>query len=78
MSPRIVELWAYVIEDTGPDDEGVPAFCDQRMMWHPLIGADRERAESLREKALEIAAIHGKPIRLVRSTGLETVEVLGP
>jgi len=75
---RIVELWAYVIADTGPDDEGVPAMLGADGMWQPLMGADFERVDSIRDEAKQLAKIHGKPIRLVRSLGLETVEVLRP
>ncbi len=76
--PRITELWAYVVSDTGPDDEGVPAWLAPDGFWHPLMGADFERAASLREQAEELAKDHGKPIRLMRSLGLETVEVIQP
>jgi hypothetical protein len=76
--PRVTELWAWVMADSGPDDEGVPAVTDG-LLWRPLIGADRERAESLRDDALLIARMAGKPIKLVRSTGpLEVVEVIEP
>lgn len=76
--PRIVELWAYVIADTEPEDEGVPAFMGPDGMWYPMMAADVERASSLRERAEELASAHGKPIKLVRSLGLETVEVIQP
>ena len=77
--PKITELWAYVMADSGPDDEGVPAWLDGVMMtWNPLIGADRERAEQLRERAQELCDIAGKPLSLRRSTGLEEIEVLYP
>ncbi len=76
--PRIIELWAYVVSDADPDDEGVPAWLAPDGFWHPLMGADSERAGSLREQAEELAKAHGKPIRLVRSLGLETVEVIQP
>ena len=75
--PRITELYAYVVADTGPEDEGVPAFIDPLTgAWMPLMGADRERADSLRPMALDLAKAQGKPIKLIRSTGIETVEVL--
>ena len=49
--PKITELFAFVAEDTGPDDEGVMAFSVDSFsgpMMMPLIGADMERVESLR------------------------------
>lgn len=76
--PRITELYAWVVADSGPDDEGIPAFTDGAMWW-PMMGADLEAAESLRPKAVEIAHDLGKPVRLVRSIGLVQVdEVLPP
>lgn len=78
MSPRITELYAYVIADTGPDDEGVPAFLGPNGIWMPMMGADRERAEQLRSRAQLAATAAGKPIKLIRATGLEVVEVIEP
>ena len=43
--PKITELYAWVIADSGPDDEGVPAFLDLTTgSWMPMMGADRARA----------------------------------
>lgn len=76
--PRIEELYAYVIADTGPDDEGVPGFLAAGGMMLPLMGADMEIAMLLRPRAQMIATETGKPVRLVRSTGLEVVETVEP
>lgn len=77
--PRITELYAWVVADTGPDDEGVPAFMEASTgSWLPMMGADIERAESLREHAVGIAKVMGKRVKLVRSLGLETVDVIDP
>lgn len=79
MMPRVTELYAYVVADTGPDDEGVPAFLDTATgAWMPMMGADRERAESLRPLAARYATIMGKTFKLVRATGLEVVETIEP
>jgi hypothetical protein len=79
MSPRVTELYAWVVTDTGPDDEGVPAFLGPTGAWMPMMGADLERAASLRAEAEKVAAITGKPVRLLRSVGeLEEVEVVAP
>ena len=76
--PRITELYAWVVADSCPDDEGIPAFTDGAMWW-PMMGADAERAESLRPRAVEIANDLGRPVRLVRSIGLVQIdEVLPP
>ena len=74
--PKITELYAWVVEDTGPDDEGVPAFLGPGGGWLPMMGADLERATSLRGEALRVSALVGKPVRLVRSIELEEVEVV--
>jgi hypothetical protein len=79
VSPRITELAAFVIADTGPDDEGVPAFLDPSTgTWMPMVGADAARIDALRAHAHEIARATGKPVKLLRSTSLEVVEVLQP
>ncbi len=74
--PKITELYAWVLEDSGPDDEGIAGwkFDDS---WLPLVGADMPRADSLREVALGISKITGKPIKLVKFTNrieLENIE----
>jgi hypothetical protein len=78
VSPRIVELYAYVMADADEDDEGVPAFLDVGGRWMPMMGTDLERAEQLRATAEMLAALSGKPIKLVRSTGLELVDTIEP
>ena len=75
--PRIDQLYAWVMADAGPDDEGVPAFSDNGWLL-PMMGANSERAESLRVMAQEAANMAGKPIKLIRSTGIEVVEVVEP
>lgn len=75
--PRVTELYAWVVADTGPDDEGVPAFLDPvSFVWMPMMGADLERAQQLRPMAETLVSIYGKPIKLIRSTGIEVVEII--
>jgi hypothetical protein len=76
--PRITELYAYVVADSGPDDEGVPAFLGPGGAWMPMMGADIERAESLRPEAEKVARLLGKPVKLVRSTGIEVIDEVLP
>ncbi|GAH83034.1 unnamed protein product, partial [marine sediment metagenome] len=45
--PRIEEMYAFVAEDTGPDDEGVVGV-NTGCGWMPLVGADMARVESLK------------------------------
>lgn len=76
--PKITELFAFVMADSGPDDEGVPAFMygDTPM---PMMGADVERVESLRQVAQHMATMYGKEIRIVKSNGpLEEIAVIRP
>ncbi len=76
--PRIEHLYAYVVADKNEDDEGVPAFMDSGGFWMPLMGADRMRADSIKHQAQLLANKSGKPIKLIRSTGIEIVEVINP
>ena len=75
--PKITELYAYVVADSGPDDEGVPAFMTGSTFM-PMMGADMERAEQLRGQAQALADTYGKTVKLVRSTGIELVETIEP
>lgn len=76
--PRITELYAFVIADTDADDEGVPAFLNHNGVYMPMMGADLERAMLLVDMARELAALKGKPIKLIRSTSIEVVDVIEP
>lgn len=80
--PRITEIFAFIAEDEGPDDEGVAAwvspFPPLGGTWVPLVGADMERAESLKPYAKLIATAMGKRIRLVRFSVREELEVIEP
>lgn len=76
--PRITDLFAWVVADTDENDEGVPAFTAANGLMMPLMGADLERAESLRREAQRVAAITGKPVKLIHSTGIEVLETVTP
>ncbi len=68
--PRIEEMYAFVAEDSGPDDEGVVAMSVGSVML-PLVGADMARVESLKPIAREIAARTGQKIKLLHFTHRE-------
>ncbi len=68
--PRIEEMYAFVAEDTGPDDEGVVAMSLGNVLL-PLVGADMARVESLRPIAKDISEKTGKKVRLLRFTQRE-------
>ena len=81
--PKIEALYAYIAQDKeDPDDEGVTAFLMpavgfKREMWVPMVGADKARMMSLKQKAQEIANTMGQKITLVKfstKTVLETIE----
>jgi hypothetical protein len=76
--PRIEEMFAFVVADTGPDDEGIPAFCGPDGVWRPMVGADMARVQSLREHAQAIADVTGKPIKVLRFSRRSQVEVIEP
>ncbi|MBA7476963.1 hypothetical protein ES707_12359 [subsurface metagenome] len=68
--PRIEEMYAFVAEDSGPDDEGVVAMSVGGVML-PLVGADMARVESLKPIARGIAVETGKRIKLLHFTHRE-------
>jgi len=70
--PKITEMFAFIIEDAGPGDEGVVAFSDRGIMM-PMVGADTQRAQSLKPMARLLSRKFGKPIKLIHFT--ERVEV---
>jgi len=79
--PRIEEMYAFIVEDTGPDDEGVigiqlPPGDDGTTLWLPLVGADMARVNSLRPTALGIAQQLGKPIKLVHFNNRQDLEII--
>ena len=72
--PRIEQMYAFIAEE-GPDDEGVIGM-NTRLGWMPLVGADMARVKSLRQMALQVAREAGKPVKLLRFTRREELEVL--
>jgi len=76
MPLKITELWAWVREDVG-DGEGILAAemeIEGQRMFVPLIGADRERIESYRPFAEEMARASGRPIKLMRYSQAERIQ----
>lgn len=76
--PKIEKLYAFVAEDAGPDDEGVTAFLSTTGTWVPMVGADREMVDSLRQMAQHIAFTSGKPIHLLEFSVRTDLEVIQP
>ena len=75
--PKITEMFAFIAEDTGPEDEGVTAY-SLGAVWMPMVGADMARVNSLRPIAQQIASSSGKVVRLLRFTHREELETLNP
>lgn len=79
--PRIEEMYAFIVEDTGPDDEGVVAIQtgpgdDGRRLWLPLVGADMARVNSLRDIAEGIGREINKKVTLVHFSNRQDLEVI--
>lgn len=70
--PRIEEMYAFVAEDKGPDDEGIVGWNIGGLGgWMPLVGADMARVESLKSIARQIQKATGKKIKLLHFTNRE-------
>lgn len=74
--PKITEMFAFVTEDKGPDDEGVVGM-KLGSDWMPLVGADMKRATLLKPIAEGIARATGKKIKLIHFTNREELEEIG-
>ncbi|KKM15091.1 hypothetical protein LCGC14_1699510 [marine sediment metagenome] len=68
--PRIEEMYAFVAEESGPDDEGIISLRAGRH-WMPLVGADMARVESLKPIAKRIGVASGKKIKLIHFSNRE-------
>jgi len=64
--PKITEMFAFVAEDIGSDDEGIMSFRDLDGTQWPMVGADLERIEQLRPIADVIAKSFKKEYRILR------------
>lgn len=60
------------------DEEGIIAFLGADGMWLPMIGADEARIRSLYPQAEETARLTGRPVRMLRFTGVELIDVIQP
>jgi len=73
--PRIDSLYAFVAEDSGPDDEGIVG-AQTSGGWMPLVGADMARVKSLRPLAEAIARQTGKTIKLLHFETRRELEII--
>ena len=79
--PRIDEMYAFIVEDSGPDDEGVIGIQSMEgdsgyRLWLPLVGADIARVNSLRPIARGIGRKIGKKVTLVHFTNRQDIEIV--
>ncbi len=79
--PKIKEMFAFIVEDKGPDDEGVIAFESRskttgESLWLPLVGADMARVESLRPFAEGIGRQIGKRVKLCKFNNRQEIEII--
>lgn len=76
---RIAHIYAFIALDPADNTEGLPAYWSPSLGAHlPMIGADLEMIDMLRPKAKQIATELGVPIRLVRFSVREELEVFEP
>lgn len=74
---KINTIFAFIATD--PDgNEGVAAFQDDSGVWFPMVGADMERANSLKKMAQQLARTTGCSIKLCQFITREEIEVINP
>ncbi len=73
--PKITEIYAFVAEDSGPNDEGITAM-PVGHFWMPMVGADMARVNWLRPVAAKIARRTGKPVKILRFSHREELGVI--
>ncbi|GAH63416.1 unnamed protein product [marine sediment metagenome] len=77
--PRIDQMYAFIVEDSGPDDEGVIGIQSMegeggQRIWLPLVGADMSRVNSLKPIAQGIGQQIGKKVKLVQFSNRRDLE----
>jgi hypothetical protein len=74
--PKITELYAFIVQNS-PKDEGLTAFRTMKQ-WVPMVCADKERVDSLREIAQSMSTICNQEIILAKFSIREDLEVIKP
>lgn len=75
--PRIETMYAFIAEDTSPDDEGIIGM-NTGTGWMPLVGADMERVESLKPIAQSISRQTGKRVKILQFETRREIGVIKP
>lgn len=71
MTRKINEMYAFVSVDPEDDTEGIIAMKTAGGYWLPLVGADMNRVDSLRAKALELGDLSGREVKLLKFSARE-------
>ena len=75
---RIETMFAFVQQETN-GNEDVAGFSRKGNPWLlPLVGSDETRLDTLRRVAQEIATTTGRPVRLLRFSAREQLEIIEP
>lgn len=79
--PVIDEMWAWIAEEEEEEEGVIGAYAPvagipESEVFHPLVGADKERIESFRDYAEMISENLGVPVRLVKFSNREVLEEL--
>lgn len=74
---KITEMYAFVVVEAD-GGEGVPAFAAPNGLMMPLMGADLERIDDLTPVAQGIANATGRPMKILKFTGMEQIGHVTP
>lgn len=75
--PKIEEMYAFVMDDEEPDDEGIIGMNAGPLLL-PLVGADMDRVNSLKDAAQTISNVAGKPVKILKFEKRSQIGVIEP
>jgi hypothetical protein len=73
---KVDKIFVFLTQDAN-GNEGIAGFPHKERGYVPLITADKDRADRLKEAAQEIALGSGKEVRLVQYKVRRDLEVFG-
>ena len=80
--PKVMELYAFIGEDSGPDDEGLLTVVvggdGEIQSQRPLVGTDLERVRSLMSMAQSLSDAYEKSYKIVRFSQREEIGEVHP
>ena len=78
--PRIEEMYAYIVEDSGPDDEGILGIQtisrEEAPIGLPLVASDMASVNLLRPLAEGLGRRLGKKVTLVHFSNRQYLETI--